>query len=313
MLTTDRPRTKEIPPAATMRPWRALVIVVCALVIGSVLNAKGLKETADGLEPGWQRSVALEVTGALTDVAEFLGADNPRSWIEALRDGEEGIDLPAERTTFFTPTEEMPARLWIAGDSLIGSLGPSIVEQASATGLLEARWEIHYSTGVTRPELFDWVAHVTRELGGDPAEIVVFIIGANDAQPIRVAHGWAQYGTAEWLDEYETRVSELMAAMQARAASVYWLGQPVMRSEKASDRARTMNAIYERAANAYPSVVFIDTWHLIAPNGDYTDYLDLGDGPVRVRDSDGVHFSESGGSLIADSLLDVIRGDWIDQ
>jgi hypothetical protein len=51
-------------------------------VLGAFLNAPGLHKTAESLEPGWQRDVALALTGPLQDVSHFLFLDRPRQGVK---------------------------------------------------------------------------------------------------------------------------------------------------------------------------------------------------------------------------------------
>jgi hypothetical protein len=52
-------------------------------MLGALLNAPGLHKTAESLNPGWKRDVALWLTGPLEDVSHALLLDRPRQLVKA--------------------------------------------------------------------------------------------------------------------------------------------------------------------------------------------------------------------------------------
>lgn len=84
---------------------RAVAVVFLALVLASLLNARGLRKTAETQEPGLGRDVALAVTRPLVSVSRFLYLDRPRREIQdALgRQGYDRID-----TRVLVPDAEPP-------------------------------------------------------------------------------------------------------------------------------------------------------------------------------------------------------------
>jgi len=144
-----RPPEDEGPRRKLWSAGHALVICALALAIGLLLNAPGIHKSAYNKPAGWQRDVALAVTGPLAGVSHALLLDRPRSGVQALvgRSGTDEIHtdlgLPATTPTPTTPTPtptrssanprptkpEPPRklafsprkklRIWIAGDSLV--------------------------------------------------------------------------------------------------------------------------------------------------------------------------------------------------
>src|SRR5581483_1612061 len=93
----------------------ALAIAVLALALGSLLNAPGLHKSAYNQPQGWQRDVALALTGALADVSHALLLDRPRRALQAAlgRSGEDRIDttiaLPPAPPAPTAPARSAPA------------------------------------------------------------------------------------------------------------------------------------------------------------------------------------------------------------
>ena len=53
------------------------MVGIGALVLAAFLNAPGLHKTAESLDPGWKRSVALPLTEKLETVSHYTGLDLP--------------------------------------------------------------------------------------------------------------------------------------------------------------------------------------------------------------------------------------------
>lgn len=302
-----RPRTAHTTTART-----AIAVMFAGLVVGALLNAVPLEATARAQPPGWRRTVGLPVAEALADVSRALWLDRPRAWIDDVRRSlaDEVAGLPPERRPVFVPSESTPAHLWVAGDSLTDTFGPALVNLVEATGVVDARREVQYSSGLNRP-VFDWGARIETELSANPADIVVFMIGANDGVPVETQAGWMGTDQPGWRDEYRRRVARTMDLLTARAATVYWVGQPITRSATLSAKVAIMNEIYRQEATAH-RIRYVDAWSLFADaSGGYSAYLpDAGGRPELVRRTDGVHFTAAGADRLAEAVLDTIREDW---
>jgi len=81
-------------------------------------------------------------------------------------------------------TSKDPLRLWIAGDSLAGSLGPALGEMTGGTGVVAPTFDTRPSSGLTSPAFFNWPEHAREEVARIDPEVVVFIIGAKDRKSV---------------------------------------------------------------------------------------------------------------------------------
>src|SRR5690606_10267593 len=69
-----------------------------------------------------------------------------------------------------TPTAEAPLRVYVGGDSQVAFLGPSLARRAEARapGLVTVvETDYRNSTGLARPDVFDWPLHVAVDVAGD--------------------------------------------------------------------------------------------------------------------------------------------------
>jgi hypothetical protein len=192
------------------------------------------------------------------------------------------------------------------------ALGPALVNLTLATGVVEPERDTEYSSGLTRPDFYDWPAHMRARLAATSTDIVVFMVGANDAQPIQIGGGWEPYGTPAWFAEYRLRADDMAAALSGGARTVYWVGQPIARSESYRARMVALNEVHRAAAGAFDNVTFVSSWELFLDgSGGYSEYLPDTDGQlVRVRRNDGIHLTPTGGEWLSDELLRVIELDW---
>ena len=348
----ERPRRRRPPrgedDGPARRQWsagHALIVCVLALAIGLLLNAPGAHKSAYNKSDGWQRDVALAITGPLADVSHALLLDRPRKAVQALigRSGEDDIDTEiALPTTPVTPsqpsreprgtptkpgrgttppkkvafTPERKLRLWIAGDSLVITPGYAIIRAAGASKVIESVGGVdgRIATGLTRPDVFNWFDEIRRKVKELKPHAVVLDFGGNDdkAYMTGLPDGVTidDFGGSVWRREYARRVGGLMDAINRQGAFVVWIGLPQTRSPEQTARFDVVNAVVEKQARKRPGrAAYIDTYRLFAgDDGGYTQYLrNLSGDLVQVRAADGVHFEREGGDMIAREVLKVLN------
>jgi len=333
-----RPPEDEGPRRKLWSAGHALVICALALAIGLLLNAPGIHKSAYNKPAGWQRDVALAVTGPLAGVSHALLLDRPRSGVQALvgRSGTDEIHtdlgLPATTPTPTTPTPtptrssanprptkpEPPRklafsprkklRIWIAGDSLVIEPGYAIVRAAGASPAMEGVGTVdgRISTGLTRPDVFNWFDEIRRQVKQLHPNVVVLAFGGNDdkAYMTGLPDGTSigDFGGWAWRKEYGRRVGGVMDTINRAGAFVIWIGLPQTRSAEQTQRFDVVNAVAEKQARKRAGrAAYIDTYTMFAgDDGGYAQYLPDGSGRLeKVRADDGVHFERTGGDMIA--------------
>ena len=344
----------------------AFLILLGALVIGSFLNAQGLRKTAYNMEPGIGRDLAMALTKPLVEVSAFLRLDRPREGIQEVigRGGADTIDTaavifpvtpdvtggssrtettPGQGATTGGETETAPGktgggstgtseeaeappakvaftprkrlRVWVAGDSLAITPGQSIERILGANKAINPLGtDGRVSTGLERPDVFNWFTHIPQELRRLDPNVVVISFGANDD------HGYMtglpegvdvdDFATKAWVKEYRRRVGGLMDTITRDGRLLIWIGVPITRSPEQSERFRVLNTVYQTEAAKHPGkVFFVNTYKLFQDGkGNYADYLPKANGElVHVRAPDGVHLQPEGGDWIAREVLRDIR------
>jgi len=315
----------EPEPRRRVPAGQALVVVVVALLVGSLLNADRLAHTARTQPFGWQRTWAMRITGPLQDLSRATRLNLPR---KALSDAAGTTDGPPPEdtrsvvtapplppapgggggsgsgsTTSTTvapavdvrvPTTDDPLRVHVAGDSLVIPVGPAIIDclKGDPITLTEA---YKAATGLSRPDVLNWPAKLEADMAAnnDP-DVVVLGFGGNDAQGIEGPDGPLALASPEWAAEYQRRVVQVLDAVEKDGRTVYWMGLPTTTAGNIEKAAPLMRRAVETEIAARPWAHYIDTSAVLAPDG-YTAYLPDGSGgQVKVRDDDGVHLTTAG-------------------
>ena len=344
----SRPRrvSGEEPDTPRRRQWsagHALIVCVLALAIGLLLNAPGIHKSAYNKPAGWERDLALALTGPLAGVSHALLLDRPRKGLQALigRSDADEIDteiaLPEAGTptsippraggTTTTPMEapgqpraptkvafspEKKLRLWVAGDSLVITPGYAVVRAAGSSPVIESVGGVdgRIATGLTRPDIFNWFEQIRARVKELRPRAVVLGFGGNDdkAYMTGLPEGVSidDFGGSSWRREYARRVGGVMDVINRAGGFVVWIGLPQTSSPDQTRRFDVVNAIAQQEARKREGrAAFIDTYTMFAgDDGGYSEFLADGSGRLKkVRAGDGVHFEREGGDMIAREVL----------
>ena len=325
---------------------RIIALCIAALIAGAFLNADHLLSGAEKKQFGRERDLWLAVWTPVHEVSDSLYLNRPRLWIDdllgrepasapfalpgsALSQGlkprvrlpdvtsQAGPDVapptaasvapatPTRRLPIATP--DAPLKLWVGGDSMAAAFGESLLRLSSATGLINPELDARASTGLTRPDFFDWPARLNARLTNDSPDVLVIIFGANDSQGLRTPDGRVFQPDADgWKEDYRRRVSGTMDLVAGPRRLVIWVGQPIMASEGFSRRMADMNTIYREEAAKRPGIVFFDSWPLFTDaDGGYSAYITAADGTlINARAGDGVHLTKAGADRLAAAVLE---------
>jgi len=159
------------------------------------------------------------------------------------------------------------------------------------------------STGLTRPDLFDWPARLASLQAEFQPDTVIALFGGNDCQPIRAGRELHDYGTPGWEAEYRARLRAFLAQMQAGGARAVLLGQSRVRRASFAARLRRLNEIMQAEA-ARAGAVFLPTWDLTTDeHGRYRATIHHQGRTGLLRLTDGIHFSLLGAEYVAERLV----------
>jgi hypothetical protein len=203
-------------------------------------------------------------------------------------------------------------RVLATGDSMIQIIDGDLQRRLSARGPISVRSDAHISTGISKPFMFDWVAHARASAHALHPDVTVMFLGANDGFPMGTPSGRkAPCCNAAWIREYARRARSMMHAYaRAGSATVYWLLLPTPRSARFQMVFRPVNRALRAAAKSFPGVVHVvDLGATFTPGGRFRQTMRWQGRTVNVRQADGVHLSVAGASIATTVLIRRMRRD----
>ena len=226
--------------------------------------------------------------------------------------------LPPETTVVDAgpiPTPSDPARVYIAGDSDAGSFAPFVSRLLRVSGVVATTVDYKVSSGLARPDFFDWPARLSGRIPKLNPDIVIFAFGGNDAQPI---HGLnKQVDTPEWRAEYAKRVGAVMDLVANDGRTLIWVGVPNDNQTDTTARLKVQDEVVRAQVAVHPGVVFIDSWNIFSGlDGGYAQYVvDPRDGISKsVRsDVDGFHLNTTGAEILAFHIARAVESDLVNR
>jgi hypothetical protein len=292
-------------------------------VLAALINADAMVERAERKPIGPDRDRALAIWHPVQDVSHVLQLHRIRAIGDALvgdddvarastptpsrgrEPAPDAVDEQALATTTTVPprpelrrpTAAAPLRVWVGGDSMMRDLSESVLRATAANPLLAVTTHYEISSGLTRPDYFDWPAALAADMEATDAEVVIVMFGANDGQGLVAADGTVHQRVSEpgWQQEYGRRVAAVMDQLQAPGRLVLWVAQPPMRDGDFDARIRIINELYRDAAATRPWVDLVETAPVVGTAAGGYD--------SARRQGDGIHLSREGADLLAGDLL----------
>jgi hypothetical protein len=182
------------------------------------------------------------------------------------------------------------------GDSLADLVGNGLDDVFEENLDVEIVRKTRSDSGLVRNEHYDWPKTIQEFFdSGQKISFAVIMLGSNDRQAIREGEVSHDPLSDRWRELYRERVDAVVRAFAERRVPLVWIGLPPMRNDRLSADFMTLNEIYrERVQRA--GGVYVDIWEAFV--NDEGRYAPVGPdvaGPiVRLRASDGVHFTRAG-------------------
>ncbi len=203
-----------------------------------------------------------------------------------------------------------PLRVVLAGDSMMAvGLAPALTRGLSADKQVRLIRAYRSGTGLSRPEVFDWLVQYPQMVGREKPQLVICSMGANDAQNVQVGKQVLKFGTPEWDAFYTARLTGYMDMITREQVRVLWIGMPAMRDAPFARKMSRMNELTRAVLSRYPTATWLDPNPSLGyASGTYEQYLRTERGRlVRLRGDDGIHVTDDGGLL----LLPPVR-NWLE-
>jgi len=210
-------------------------------------------------------------------------------------------------TTMLVRPRSARLRVLATGDSMIQIVDESLRRRLTARGPVRLTSDAHISTGISKPFMFDWIAHAAASARSVKPDVTVVFLGANDGFPI----GSAPCCDALWQARYAKRAARMMRSYaRGGRSTVYWLLLPTPRRSSFVDIYRHVNRAVRSAAARFPGLVeVVDLGKVFTPGGRFRQTMGWHGRRLSVRQADGVHLSVAGARIAAEVVQRRMRDD----
>lgn len=317
-----RPRREGTMPAGLI-----IVVIVAALCVAGLVDADSTLRKSNAKGDGWRNEIAKTVAsvtdtlhinffrnsidsalgknqGTKIDVEELLRRQAEVESAASAEAAKKVPELPA-------PTPATPMKIWVGGDSITQTFGTSFQRITQSTGIFTPTLDYHVSTGLSRPDYYNWPEHLVKVVLPANPSILVIMFGANDGQNMIGADGKVLERTSEpWMAEYRRRVAATMDLLKSpdNQRITIWCGPPPMGPGTKTRGMDQMSYIYWSEAQSRPWIQYFDTWPFFSDSDlAFAASLPNADGVVRgMRQKDNIHFSTVGGDRLSWAVIDRI-------
>lgn len=306
-----------------------LVGLVC-FSLWTLFDARQLFQAANASPLGTRRSVAMSILRPIARVEELLSLDRvvnsadraigksgtPGGSAVAITPltststtlprraggnrGHRGSPTPSTLPPLSQPTAARPITILQIGDSIGEDLGIGLSNQLGSVKTVRFIAGAVGDTGLANLGYYNWLAQLPLDLSKYHPNVVMIMLGGNDAQPFQSGTAIVQPDTALWFKIYAQRVATLITEATSTNARVIWVGLPIMGPTSGVPNVdiAAENSVFAAQCKLHPGATFISTWRLFEnAAGQYSTYLTVpGAGLVQVRDPDEVHIDPPGGT-----------------
>jgi hypothetical protein len=327
--------------SARRRRGLAALLVVVVLVLVGVTAARGVARGATvartesrprvlGVHPSLvagRGGVRILVHGTGFAPGSVVTVGGKRAWVLGVRNPDAIFaiaprDVGTQIVRVATPAGTSASnarsvlhydtRVLVVGDSLGIDLGWGFTPPLDAASRLGTVVDDAVgSTGLVRPDFYNWPAHLRADLATLRPDVVVTLFGTNDQQPIATSHGYVEPGTSTWNRLYAARVRQIGAIVHGGGAALVWVGLPRMGPQSVlSERyVATVEVIDAHVVGTLRRATFVNAWDLFTTGrGAYTPYVEVGPHAwILGHQQDGTHLTPGGAGVIDAKALDALR------
>jgi len=222
------------------------------------------------------------------------------------------LTVPSLPMLNVNPTPASPLRVLIVGDSVGLDLGQPLVNALGAYGDVTTYLDGRIDTGLSRPDYFNWPAELSIDLANQQPQLVIVMIGANDAQGLVTPDGSIHFGQPGWDQAYSARVAAFIAEANAAGAHVLWVGMPPMQNPLLDADLMHLNALVRTqvAETRFHGAAYLSSVPALGDqHHNYAAYLVNASGAViNIRTPDGIHLTPDGGARLAAAVVNDMEG-----
>ena len=164
------------------------------------------------------------------------------------------------------------------------------------------------SSGLARPDFYNWMDEARRQIDYRKPDMVVVIIGGNDGQDLTTTSGKGKrvhWKTHEWNIAYRQRVDAFLAQVGGEDRKVVWLGLPRAGMKSFEKKLVTIREVQKAAVEALGErAAYIDTTpFLVDEDGTLNEFGTVRGKTRKIRADDRIHFTMSGSQFLANHVV----------
>ena len=199
---------------------------------------------------------------------------------------------------------DMPQTVLFAGDSIMEELGPALAQMLAGKKNLKLVQAGRSSTGLCRPDFYDWPKAMRAFMRSEHPKTVVICIGTNDDQTVSDAGVRHQFISPRWQQAYRHKVEEIINIIEEYGGISIWVSPPIMGPNALRPRVFAIREVIRQTCEAR-NVPFIDIWPTLADaNGNFQySLIAPGGKTITLRARDGVHIAPAGNKILAKAVL----------
>jgi len=209
---------------------------------------------------------------------------------------------------------EAKKKVLILGDSLAATgFGALLERRLDAHPNVVAYRKARSSSGLARPDFYDWMGEAKRQVKARLPDVVVVIIGGNDGQDLTSKSGkgkrvrWKSDG---WNEAYRGRVAGFIEELRGEGRKVLWLGLPRTGTVSFEKKLVLIREVQIDAMAEFDDVEYFDTSpFFVNDRGGLRRTANVGKKKNQaLRADDGIHFTMAGAQYFADQIYpEVLR------
>ena len=209
---------------------------------------------------------------------------------------------------------ETKKKVLILGDSLAATgFGALLERRLDAHPNVVAYRKARSSSGLARPDFYDWMGESKRQVKARSPDVVVVIIGGNDGQDLTSKSGkgkrvrWKSDG---WNEAYRGRVAGFIEELRGEGRKVLWLGLPRTGTVSFEKKLVLIREVQIDAMAEFDDVEYFDTSpFFVNERGGLRRTANVGKKKNQaLRADDGIHFTMAGAQYFADGIYpEVLR------
>jgi len=284
-----------------------------ALIIAAML-VQGVGGTADLPGIGVAQAHAQERRRSLLDLL-FRGRPEPQPQVrtapqtesrrrvikKSTRSSRSPVSAPAPAP----PVQEVEKAdnaqvILVVGDFTASGLAQGLEEAFADVSTIRIESRANGSSGFVRDDYYDWPGSIGPIVEEVKPALVVMMIGSNDRQAMQVNGTTEKVRTDAWDKEYVARINRFAKIVRDSGTPMIWVGGPPFRFKSMSADILAFNDFYRTAVEAVGGS-FVDIWDgFVDQNGTFVlSGSDINGQTVRLRNSDGISFTNAGKRKLA--------------